>query len=447
MNVLRYSILMIVVLAGFVTKAQNYTSIGGGNWATASNWNNTSGWGNATPQSGQASGTTNVNHTLTFTGNYSSGSATININSGAVMNVIGNFTTGGGSTVNVYGTLDISGNAVLNALLRIYPGGKVIIDGSLTVVSSNNLIVGTTAAPPPYADLIVKQDVISQTSGDVTVNRNGRVGIFGNVSGTGGGTLFTVNNGGQVYIDGNVNFSGGGSHIYNNNSTSPFGLYVNGTVTNSGGGSSITANRGDKDDLTNSNPSFFTWLAAQEGSPLPVELVYFKIDEKQNNLLQWATATQLNFSHFEVEHSVDGEQWNLLVEIKGEGNTNEFLAYSFLHQKPFSGDNYYRLKMVDLDNTFEYSTIIKAFSAQGLSVEVFPNPVPDKIITVSYNFEVTSTDIFSLLDLSGNIVWQGVATNFIGKIELPQTIMPGTYFLQFSSAGKNFATTKRLIIK
>ena len=447
MNILHYLFLACSACFCIVGKAQNYTSVGNGNWTTAANWNNTSGWGSSTPQSGQSSGTTNVNNTLVFVGNYSAGSATININSSGTMNVIGDFAIGGGGTVNVYGTLDISGSATLNSSLRIYPGGKVIIDGNLTVVSSNNLIVGTSVAPPAYADLVVKGNVISQTSGDITVNRNGRVAIYGDVTGTGGGTLFTINNGGQVYVDGDLSFTGGGSHVYNNNTSSPYGFYVNGTATSSGGGSSVTSNRGNKNDLQNTNPDFFNWIASQENSPLPVELLEFKIDDKNNNVLLWSTASQLNFSHFEVEHSANGETWSKIGEVEGAGNTNEYLAYSFLNQNPFNGNNYYRLRMVDLDESFEYSPIIKSFSNQGLSLQVYPNPVIDHTITLSYNFEVTSSDDLSLLDFSGNMVWQGVATNFTGKIELPQTIMPGTYFLQFTSADKNFATTKRLVIK
>ncbi|MFN7704310.1 MAG: T9SS type A sorting domain-containing protein [Chryseotalea sp.] len=445
MNILRYLFLVACTCFGLVCRAQNYTSVGNGNWTTAANWNNTSGWGNVTPQSGQSSGTTNVNNTLVFIGNYSAGSATININSTGNMNVIGDFAIGGGGTVNVYGTLDSSGSATLNSALRIYPGGKVIIDGNLTVVSSNNLIVGTSAAPPAYADLVVKGNVISQTSGDITVNRNGRVAIYGDVTGTGGGTLFTVNNGGQVYIDGDLSFTGGGSHVYNNNVISPYGLYINGSASTSGGGSSLTSNRGNRVDLQNGNPDFYTWLVSQENSPLPVVLLYFNVDDRKPNVLVWATASQLNFSHFEIENSIDGDVWKKLGEVKGEGTTNELRKFSFEHTHAPKGTNYYRLKMVDLDNTFDYSAIIKSNIIGDYSFDVFPNPVVNKTIQFSSNFALSEGDFLLLFDLSGTLVWQSQA-DFTQAIALPESLMPGTYLLQFKSAQKKLTLVKRVVI-
>ena len=111
----------------------------------------------------------------------------------------------------------------------------MIVEGSVTVVSSTYLTIGTAVAPPPYADMIIYQNLVQQSSGDVTINRNGRLAVFGNITDSGGGgTFIQVNNGGQAYVHGNITYSGGGSSIQNNNTTSPYGLYVNGTATSSG---------------------------------------------------------------------------------------------------------------------------------------------------------------------------------------------------------------------
>ena len=160
-------------------------------------------------------GTNTINGAINVAGNFTVSNGTTNIY-GSV-SATGNLSISGGATVNVYGTLEISGNANLNANLRIHPGGKVIIHGSATVVSANYLNIGTNTAPPPYADLIIYQNLVQQGSGDVTVNRNGRVAIFGNITDSGGGgTFIRVENGGQAYVHGNVAYSGGGSSIQNN---------------------------------------------------------------------------------------------------------------------------------------------------------------------------------------------------------------------------------------
>ena len=111
-------------------------------------------------------------------------------------------------------------------------------------------------------------NLVSVSSGDMLVNTNGRVVIYGSVSGNDGGTILTINNGGQVYIHGNLTFTGGNSSIVNNNSIVPYGLYVNGSVSNSGGGSSTSVNRTNLNTMYSSNQSFFDWISQTPNSPV-----------------------------------------------------------------------------------------------------------------------------------------------------------------------------------
>jgi hypothetical protein len=439
--------LFLVYLAFSVpVMAQNYTSVNSGNWTTASNWTRTSGCCSNYPESPQSNGTTNVSHNMTFTGNYSSGSATINVNAGITMTVNGGFTIGGGGTVNVYGTLDISGSAVLNSSLKIFPGGKVIIDGNLTVVSSDNLTVGTTVAPPPYADLVVKGNLISQTSGDVTIERNGRVAIYGDVTAAGGGTLFRVNNGGQVYIDGDITFTGGGSQIINNNTTTPYGLYVNGTVVNSGGGSTVTTNKGTKNDLINTNPDFFNWLATQEDSPLPVELLFFEANNNNGFVeLDWATASQLDFDYFAIEHSTDAQVWEELKQIKGQGTTNNRTDYKLSDVKSLVGANYYRLKMVDLDGTFEYSMVDYVNMEESKQMSLYPNPINQaETLTLDFNFTPNDGDKIFIYNHLGVELLAFTASASSIAVALDD-LKPGTYLVKYISV--NSSIISRLMVE
>jgi len=426
----------LVVLSGYSAFAQNYTTLASGAWTTPANWSNTSGWGNATPNlaGGHVSGTATVNHNMVVTGNYALASATLLINAGRSVTVTGDFSVGGGGTVNVYGTLEINGNATLSSNLRIFPGGQVIVRGSLIVNDANYLTVGTAVAPPPYADLIVYQNIVSNSSGDITVNRNGRVGVFGNVTGTGGGTVFTVNNGGQVYIYGNINFSGGNSQIVNNNTTSPYGLYVNGTITNSGGGSGTTGNNADQATMVSTNPTFGNWVRNIPGSPMPVELVYFKGELVNESVqLTWATASELNFHKFVIEHSINGQSFQAVGEVIGSGfDSFERINYTFAASAPASR-NYYRLKSVDKDGSFEYSQTILIERETDLSVDIYPNPAVDHII-IRINFEPTSNDLVQVLDPTGNSIISIPVRSLETEIQFTQTLPPGVYVVKFKGS-------------
>lgn len=441
------SVLFCLIIS-YHSYSQNYTSLANGSWTTASNWNNSSGFGGTTPSltGAHTSGTATVNHNLSVTGNYVLGSATLQINAGKTVTISGDFTVNGGATVNVSGILQIDGNVTLNSNLNILPGGQVIVKGNLTVVSSNYLTIGTNVAPPAYADLIVYQNLISVTSGDITVNRNGRVAVFGNVTATGGGTLLTVNNGGQVYVNGNINFSGGGSNIVNSNTTSPYGLYVNGTTTNSGGGSNTTSNQANKATLQSTNPTFFSWVQTSNPTTLPIQLLYFTSQKENTNIvLQWATASELNFDRFEIEHSVNGLNFTTLGTKSGFGqNTHERHEYNYSLSLYVQGTNYYRLKSVDLDGKFEYSDVIAIEVDTQVEVSTFPNPAHDFII-VKTNFESNASDRISVTDSHGSEVLRVSVSSLETKIELSESMPRGIYYVQYKGAA--LTKTMRVILQ
>ena len=431
---MRHALLAVALLILLSTaNAQNYQTLADGNWTTPANWNNTSGWGTSTPSitGGHGSGTATVNHDMTINADYSLASGTLLVTAGNSVVVNGNMTKGGGGAINVYGTLLITGNLTLNSVLNIYPGGQVIVQGNITVNSANYLIVGTTSAAPPYADLIVYQNVISQTSGDVTVNQNGRVAIFGDVTAAGGGTVFRINNGGQVYIDVDINFSGGGSDIINNNNTNPYGLYVNGTITNSGGGSGTTGNNADLETMENTNPPFYSWVESIPASPLPVELMYVTAKIVDGVIqLNWATASEINFDYFEIEYSTNGVSFQSIGIVQGAvGDSYKKRTYQFNHVTPVVGNNYYRLKSVDLDHSFTYSKKIAVLFDEQPQVLIYPNPAR-RVFNIRTNFAPGENDRIRVVNSQGfpvaTVVGEGAETSIV----IPDTWKPGVYFVQ-----------------
>ncbi|MEM6770949.1 MAG: cytochrome c peroxidase, partial [Bacteroidota bacterium] len=98
------------------------------------------------------------------------------------------------------------------------------------------------------------------------------------------------------------------------------------------------------------------------GSTLPVELISFSgsVAEKWN-YLTWETATETDFSHFELERSVDGfTNWVMLTEQLGGGaqvQQDGSRSYAFTDQSPLN-DGYYRLRLVDLDGAYALSEVI-----------------------------------------------------------------------------------------
>jgi hypothetical protein len=90
--------------------------------------------------------------------------------------------------------------------------------------------------------------------------------------------------------------------------------------------------------------------------------------------LKWQSAEEKNTSHFEVERSADGKQFTQLLTKNAQGNSASLVSYNVIDNSPLSGTSYYRLKMVDLDGTFEHSKMVSVSTEVGVLVRAYPNP-------------------------------------------------------------------------
>ncbi len=184
----------------------------------------------------------------------------------------------------------------------------------------------------------------------------------------------------------------------------------------------------------------------------PVELVSFSASFEENAVtLSWSTATELNNQGFEIERSTDKSNWRAIGFKEGKGTTSESHQYSFSDNLSgiTSTKLYYRLKQVDYDGTFEYSSIVEADITpfEFLLSQNYPNPFnPTTVIS----FQLTENSLVTLkvYDVLGN----EVAT--IVNEEKPA----GTYRVDFDASGLasgiylyklkagNFIATKKMLL-
>jgi len=136
---------------------------------------------------------------------------------------------------------------------------------------------------------------------------------------------------------------------------------------------------------------------------LPVELMGFSVKAMEsNNLLLWATASELNNKGFEVERSSNGTDWQNIGWVDGFGTSNDVLNYEFLDLANLT-TAYYRLKQVDYDGKFEYSTLAVAERKLESNIAVFPNPTSG---VINFNNEIAGFKVYDAIGLlvmsSGN---------------------------------------------
>ncbi|MEM1326680.1 MAG: choice-of-anchor Q domain-containing protein [Bacteroidota bacterium] len=128
---------------------------------------------------------------------------------------------------------------------------------------------------------------------------------------------------------------------------------------------------------------FSGFFLQTENSVLPVELLRFTAEKVQNRtLLKWSTASELNNSGFEIERTSDpNSRWTNIGFAKGAGTTLEQQDYKFYDEQPLSGENYYRLKQMNNDGSFEYSNIEVVDFGKSFAdkVKLYPNPTDGQL--------------------------------------------------------------------
>jgi hypothetical protein len=109
-------------------------------------------------------------------------------------------------------------------------------------------------------------------------------------------------------------------------------------------------------------------------SPLAVTYASFDarpVDGKVS--LHWKTLSEHNSDYFEVQCSADGDSYKTIGSIKAQGLSLHEKSYSFLHTSPYLGTSYYRIKEVDVDGKFQFSTI-RSISIGANQIDFAPNP-------------------------------------------------------------------------
>ncbi|MCX6351159.1 MAG: T9SS type A sorting domain-containing protein [Bacteroidetes bacterium] len=180
--------------------------------------------------------------------------------------------------------------------------------------------------------------------------------------------------------------------------------------------------------------SFSPFGVGGNNSALPVTLTYFDAAIENNIVIaKWQTASELNNDYFEVQKSTDGIHFSTIGTVKGAGNSNSIINYNFKDNSRPAATVYYRLRQVDFNGQFEYSSIAKVMT-NGImkeSIEVYPNPFNDKI-EVNINYTQTSNIEAQLTDMKGNVYYNKCLLYSKGDAPIvlnTQKLKPGIYIL------------------
>jgi hypothetical protein len=132
---------------------------------------------------------------------------------------------------------------------------------------------------------------------------------------------------------------------------------------------------------------------------VPVRLLNFTatlIDGANQVKLNWNTSSEINFSKFVIERSINGTDFTAIGEVNSKGDNSSYMKEDVINQ----GITYYRLRLVDTDSRFTYSQIRQVELRKSTSLNVYPNPTTN-LISVEHKIATTGATI-QILGFNGS---------------------------------------------
>ncbi len=183
--------------------------------------------------------------------------------------------------------------------------------------------------------------------------------------------------------------------------------------------------------------------------PVPVELTSFNATAVKTAIsLDWVSVSEIDFNGYQLERSLDGVSFEKLAWVQGSENSLEEKQYNYLDLDVKGGIiYYYRLKMIDLDESYEYSAVRSAqLGAKGNTLEVFPNPTKEAI---SLTIDVPKDDRVSIrfFDATGKVALERVQDLNEGNnaLQFDVTALPSGLY-RVVVAGSQIRATESVVV-
>lgn len=205
---------------------------------------------------------------------------------------------------------------------------------------------------------------------------------------------------------------------------------------------------------TNACGTFFDTVTITAASTVPVTLSRLEAIKRASNVVvQWSTASEINNSHFVVERSLDGVNFEGIGRVRGNGTTSRSMQYSYtdegvLDQYSRVNTIYYRLRQVDFDGSEELSRVVRIQNNQneGARAEVLPNPNRGSfVLELSTDWENEAT--VTIYNMTGSAVYSTATMlrNGTNRMDMDLNLPSGVYSIVVTHQG--IQTVKRFVIE
>jgi hypothetical protein len=196
---------------------------------------------------------------------------------------------------------------------------------------------------------------------------------------------------------------------------------------------------------------------------IPIELSSFNAALVDNKVkLNWTTATETNNSGFEILRKAQNDnEWETIGFVPGFGTTTESKSYSFTDENVISGFYKYRLKQIDFDGSFQYSSEIEVevdFTPKEFVLyQNYPNPfnpsttikftVPSVIASGAKQSQLVTLKVYDILGNEIATLVNEEKQPGVYEVEFDGSLLASGMYVYKLQAGTFIQTKKMILLK
>lgn len=192
-------------------------------------------------------------------------------------------------------------------------------------------------------------------------------------------------------------------------------------------------------NVTDDQPSYAPnrfYIVFKQMQVLPVTFISISATRtsEKSIVVDWKTANEAGIDKYEVERSADGRNFSKLNIIAPKLNNGSNTDYNYSDETALAADNFYRVSATGKSGLIQYSAIVKVGQQNSASlISVYPNPVVDKKMNVSFVNQPAGEYSLQLSNVAGQVIYNEKLminnSNTLKTVSLDRSLPTGSYQL------------------
>ncbi|MFM8950323.1 MAG: T9SS type A sorting domain-containing protein, partial [Bacteroidota bacterium] len=186
------------------------------------------------------------------------------------------------------------------------------------------------------------------------------------------------------------------------------------------------------------------WTAVGVPAPLPVSLLNFTATPFKDRVrLDWTTASEFNSSHFEVERTLNHNDFLNIGRVSSRGPSSGNLDYRLWDNNPVEGKQFYYLRQYDIDGSLStYGPVSATFTRDVFDIVNTTVSASEMGVNVVFSYNSDEPVNYRIMDMAGRVVVSQnrvAATPGLNVIDIDAKLSKGAYQIIIMNSEKSVA--------